>query len=114
VLPASSVRKTTNEPMRAPLLAAVAASIFLTRLVKLSLTSRAKIIATGLPPLLQTRQPLVPAPRPVACSGLKAPGDCPFWGPDLRSAAGTAPARSSTAATDAARRASIVLPPRGE
>ena len=48
-----------------------AASIFLTRLVKGSLTSRAKIIATGLLPFCQTRQFFFPALWPVTFSGWK-------------------------------------------
>jgi len=88
--------------MRALEFSEVALSTFLTRLVKPSEISRAKIITTGLLPLLQTRQPLVPTPLPLQCSGLKAPifivGFCE---PDSRSSAATALAvRSSATAED--------------
>ena len=71
-------------PMRAERFLAVASSIFLTKLVKLSLISRAKIIATGLFPFSQTWQTFWPAPDPVTFNGWKGPGIfLPTGGPDL-------------------------------
>jgi hypothetical protein len=77
---------------------AVAESICLTKLVKGSLISRAKIIATGLPPFCQTGQFLVPASGPVTCNGLNGVGLFPSWGPDFRSSeARTLPTSSAIA-----------------
>jgi hypothetical protein len=79
-------------PILQDLLATVAASIFLTKLVKLSETSRAKIIATGLLPLAQTKQFFSPAFDPLIFSGWNGPGIVfPTSGPDFSSSA-TAPA----------------------
>src|SRR4051794_24677365 len=78
----SSLQKTTNVPIL-PLLSAAALSSFLTKLVRLSETSRAKIIATGFPPLLQTRQSFLPIRLPLQCNGLNGVGDSPTCRPDL-------------------------------
>src|SRR4051812_12555576 len=100
--PSSSLRKTTKLPMRASLFLAVAASIFLTKLVKGPVISRAKIIATGFPPFFQTRQSFEPSSGPVACNGLKGVIRLePTWGPDLRPPAARALPASSAAAREA-------------
>src|SRR5262249_33763037 len=80
---------------------AVAASIFLTRPVKGSLTSRAKMAATGLGPFLQTKQAFLPASSPVTFNGVKGPGSgSPACGPgDRLSAAHTL--QSTAQASDA-------------
>ena len=63
-------------------------SSFLTKLVKLSLISRAKIMATGLLPFFQTRQTFWPVVLPLQWSGLKGVILwLPTCGPDLTSAA---------------------------
>src|SRR5262249_54294392 len=98
-IPSLSVQNTTKLPMRADLFLAVASSSFLTRLVKLSLISRAKIIATGFPPCFQTRHARVPTWAPEQCSGLKAGIFFdPTWGPDLRSSAAGSVLHTSIAA----------------
>src|SRR5882724_1789714 len=94
----SSDMNTTKLPILAFLFLAVSASIFLTKLVKESLTSRAKIIATGLLPLRQTWQFFSPAAGPFRFSTSKGPGMfVPTCGPDLRPSPATAPATASTA-----------------
>src|SRR5579883_808588 len=88
--------------MRQSLCLAVASSIFLTRLVKGPLTSRAKIIATGLPPFFQTRHCLPPGVGPLTCSGLKGTITLlPTWGPDLRVPSAITPPTSSATAREA-------------
>src|SRR6266446_3235540 len=71
------------------------ASIFLTKLVKLSLTSRAKTTATGLLPYAQTRHCFLPAKGPVTLSGSNGVGCSPTCRPDLRGSWATAPAVAS-------------------
>ena len=86
--PSSSVQNTTKLPMRQLLFLTAASSSFLTKLVKGSLTSRAKIIATGFEPFRQTWHCLDPAPSPVTLSGLNGPGTpSPGCGPDFRASA---------------------------
>src|SRR4051812_9200244 len=101
--PSSSLRKTTKLPIRQSLFLAVAASIFLTRPVKPSLISRAKIMATGLLPFFHTWQTLSPASSPVTLSGLKGVKWTPGWGPDLRPPAARALPASTAAAREAPR-----------
>src|SRR5437867_2038647 len=99
--------------MRLDLLPAVAASIFLTRLVKGPVTSRAKIIATGLLPFCQTRQFFLPAMAPLMFSGWNGWRILlPTWGPDLRASPATTPAAASaiTAKAPTAKRFFIVEP----
>src|SRR5947199_6439522 len=97
--PSSSLQKTTTPPMRADLFLMAASSSFLTKLVKLSLISRAKIMATGEPPSLQTWQARVPACFPVTLSGLNGVIFLdPTGGPDLRSSAADRTLHVSSAA----------------
>jgi hypothetical protein len=100
--PSSSLQNTTKLPMRQSLCLSVASSIFLTKLVKPSLISRAKIMATGFPPFLQTWQTFWPAALPVTFKGLNGPGTgLPGCGPDLRPSAAAALTTSSAAAREA-------------
>src|SRR5262249_29114172 len=100
----SSLQNTTKEPILQDLLAAVAASIFLTRLVKLLSISRAKIIATGFPPFCQTKQFFLPADEPLMLRGWNGPGiDSPVCGPDFNSAPNAPLATSAPATTVASR-----------
>src|SRR5437660_1568092 len=104
--PSSLLRKTTKLPILQDLLAAVALSSFLTRPVKLSLISRAKIMATGLLPFCQTRQFFWPALEPLTFSGWKGVMlRLPSCGPDLTSAA----VRDPPASSSAAARAPVIL-----
>src|SRR5437016_3008152 len=98
----SSLRNTMKLPMLQPEFLAVAASIFLTKLVKGPVISRAKIIATGFPPFFQTRQSFEPSSGPVACNGLNGVIRLePTGGPDLRPPAARALPASSAAAREA-------------
>src|SRR5262249_19273936 len=69
------------------LLSAAALSNFLTKLVKSSEVSRAKIIATARLPLLQTRQFFCPTSFLFTglkeCNGVNGVGDSPTCRPDL-------------------------------
>src|SRR5262249_45180656 len=99
-------RKTTKLPILQSLCSAVALSICLTRLVKGSLTSRAKIIATGLPPFFQTKHNFLPAVGPLTCNGLKGVIlELPTCGPDFRSS----PAQTPLAASARQRLAPIAF-----
>jgi hypothetical protein len=70
----------------------VAASIFLTKLVRELSILRANIIATGLPPLTQTKHWGLPAAEPVTFNGWNAPILLlPTSGPDLRGSAAYTP-----------------------
>src|SRR5262245_11246100 len=86
-------------PILASLCLAVAASIFLARLAKGSLRSRAKIMATGLGPLAQTKHSVLGANWPVTFLTLNgARTVSPGWGPDFTvSAAITVPTSTATA-----------------
>src|SRR5262249_36145494 len=109
----SSLRNTTK---LLSFLLSVALLRPLTRLVKPSLRSRAKTMATGFPPYCQTRQFFLPALLPVQFSGWNGPGMLePACGPDLRASSASTPALASAASTTAPvhRRSFIVdLPPR--
>src|SRR5262249_47331761 len=83
------------------LLAWVAASSFLTRLVKLSLVSRAKTMATGEARYCQTRQCFLPAWAPLRFVGGNAPPNPPTGGRDLRASPPVAPLMASSAAAKA-------------
>src|SRR5579863_919678 len=107
----SSVRKTMKLPMRLSLFLRVAASIFLTKLVKGALASRAKIIATGLEPNRQMKQDFSPAPGPVKCSGSKTPGLSPTCGPDLSASAAMLVVAMTTASAPNAKTFLIVKIP---
>src|SRR5690242_3414523 len=87
-----SERTTTKLPIFLSAWEAVALSICLTKLVKGSLISRAKIMTTGFLPFFQTRQDFLPAPGPVACNGSKGVTAEPGCGPDTNGAAAQAPA----------------------
>ena len=65
----SLTRNTTKLPILAEEFALVAASIFLTKLVRELSILRANIIATGLPPLTQTKHWGLPAADPVTFNG---------------------------------------------
>src|SRR5262245_35404233 len=100
--PSSSLRNTTKLPILCLLLSWVAASSFLTRLVKLLLVSRAKTMATGFPPFCQTRQFFLPSDEPLQFSGWNGVMFlAPTCGPDLRSAASSTPPSSSAPASEA-------------
>src|SRR5262249_20791694 len=99
-----SPRKTTKLPILASSCCAVAVSIFLISFVRGSLTSRAKIMATGLLPFSQYRQCFSPADFPVTVSGGNGPGTVwPTFGPDrTHSPASARPARNEKPSRKAA------------
>src|SRR5262245_12100248 len=97
--PSSSLRKTTK---LLSFLLSVCLLRPLTKLVKPSLVSRAKTMATGLPPYCQTKQFFLPALAPVQLSGWNGPGMLvPACGPDLRASPATTPATASAVSTHA-------------